>query len=259
LGEPLATPDDSPPQPPAAETRITPLQQRFVAALEVVLCSGYPTQLLISSALNAFGWQPTTEASGGTALSLPFVLTLSLVDTLVVVALMIVLMRSRGESAKALWIGRIRPWREIVTGLVLVPVVFFMVVILLNAIRLFAPWLHNVPNNPLEELAGSTPVDAALFGVVAIVAGGVREELQRAFLLHRFEQYLGGATVGVIVLSTAFGLGHVLQGWDAVITTGALGAFWALIYLDRRSSIVPIVSHAGFNSLEVLRVALFGS
>ena len=84
----------------------------------------------------------------------------------------------------------------------------------------------------------------------------MREELQRAFLLRRFEQHLGGAAVGVIVLSVAFGLGHVVQGWDAVITTGALGAFWAVLYLRRRSSIAPIVSHAGFNSLEVLRVAI---
>jgi membrane protease YdiL (CAAX protease family) len=82
--------------------------------------------------------------------------------------------------------------------------------------------------------------------------------MQRAFLLHRFEQYLGGATVGVIVTSIAFGLGHAPQGWDAAITTGAMGLLWALLYLDRRSSIAPMVSHAGFNSLEILRIAFFG-
>jgi membrane protease YdiL (CAAX protease family) len=49
-----------------------------------------------------------------------------------------------------------------------------------------------------------------------------------------------------------------MQGWDAVITTAALGAFWAWMYLQRRSSIGPIVSHAGFNSLEILRVAIIG-
>ena len=95
--------------------------------------------------------------------------------------------------------------------------------------------------------------------MVAIVAGGIREELQRAFLLQRFERHLGGATMGVVVLSTAFGLGHALQGWDAAIATGTLGAFWAIVYLRRRSSIAPIVSHAGFNSIEVLRVAMGGA
>ena len=76
--------------------------------------------------------------------------------------------------------------------------------------------------------------------------------------VRRFEQHLGGATVGVLVLSIAFGLGHYVQGWDAVITTGALGAFWAVLYLRRRSSVAAMVSHAGFNSAEVLRVALLG-
>jgi membrane protease YdiL (CAAX protease family) len=65
--------------------------------------------------------------------------------------------------------------------------------------------------------------------------------------------------VGVVVLSIGFGLGHIVQGWDAVITTGALGAFWAVLYLRRRSSIAPIVSHSGFKSLEVLRVAIWGA
>ncbi len=60
----------------------------------------------------------------------------------------------------------------------------------------------------------------------------------------------------MIVLSLACGLGHWLQGWDAAITTGALGAFWAVVYLRRRSSVAPIVSHAGFNALEILRVTL---
>jgi membrane protease YdiL (CAAX protease family) len=114
-----------------------------------------------------------------------------------------------------------------------------------------------VENNPLEQLA-TTPGQAAAFSLVAIVAGGVREELQRAFMLRRFEQYLGGATLGVWVLSIGFGLGHVMQGWDAVVTTAALGAFWAWMYLQRRNSVAPIVSHAGFNSLEILRVAVLG-
>jgi membrane protease YdiL (CAAX protease family) len=141
-------------------------------------------------------------------------------------------------------------------GVGLTPLVFLLVVVLLNALRLATPWLRNVPDNPLEQLAGTSAGDAALFAVVAIVAGGVREELQRAFLLRRFEQYLGGATIGVVVLSAGFGLGHAVQGWDAVITTGVLGALWAVVYLRRRSIVAPMVSHAGFNSLEVLRVIL---
>ena len=257
MTEPVATPEPfSAPTP--IDARFTPLQRRLIAVGEILLCSSIPTQLLISTVLGAAGWQPFAQRAGSEQLSLPFVLTLSLADTFVLIVLMVALMRAHGESATELWLGRGRIARETLVGLLLVPVVFLMVIVLLNGLRLFAPWLHNVATNPLEQLASNTPYEAAMFALVAIFAGGVREELQRAFLLHRFEQHLGGANVGVVVLSVAFGAGHVMQGWDAAITTGVLGFFWALLYLDRRSSVAPIVSHAGFNSLEILRVAIIG-
>ena len=93
-----------------------------------------------------------------------------------------------------------------------------------------------MPVNPLEALARRGPMDAAILGVVAVVAGAVREELQRAFLVDRFERHVGPAWVGVVVLSALFGLGHVLQGWDAAIATGVLGACWAVIYLRAAAS-----------------------
>ena len=227
-------------------------QARFIAIAEILLCSGIPTQTLIGIVLQLAGW--TVEHPAG-RMSLAFVLTLSLADTVVLVALMVALTRAHGESATELWLGMRSIRTEVLLGILLIPVVFMGVVILLNVLRLTAPWLHNVPQNPLEQLAG-TATEAAMFAMVAIVAGGVREELQRAFLLRRFEGHLGGAAVGVVVLSVAFGFAHQLQGWDVGITTGALGAFWAIVYLRRRSSVAPIVSHAGFNTLEILRVTL---
>lgn len=94
-----------------------------------------------------------------------------------------------------------------------------------------------------------------MFLIVAIVAGGVREELQRAFVLHRFRQYLGGPIVGLVITSLLFGLGHTLQGWDAALITGVLGALWGAAYLWRRSAIGPMVNHSLFNTVELLGAA----
>lgn len=231
-------------------------QRRLIAGLEILLCSSLPTQLVIGALLRAAGWAPTTT---GNQLSPPFVFTLLLTDSVVLIALMTLLTRAHGESPSAMWLGARRPGREFALGLALVPVVFLMVGLVMNGLLRLLPGLHNVEANPIEQLATGGPQDAAMLGVIAILAGGVREELQRVFLLRRFEQHLGGPALGVLVLSIAFGLGHFPQGWDAVIATGLLGAFWAIVYLRRRSSIAPIVSHAGFNSLEVLRVALTGA
>ncbi len=222
---------------------------------EVLLCSSVPTQLLIGALLSVAGWLPIDETG---QLSLAFVLVLSIADTLLLIGLMVALTRAHGEHVADLWLGHRRVMPEALYGARLIPVVFLVVVVVLSVLRIAAPGLHDVPTNPLEQLAG-TPGQAAVLAVVAILAGGVREELQRAFLLRRFEQHLGGAGVGVVILSIGFGLGHVVQGWDAVITTGLLGAFWAVLYLRRRSIVAPLVSHAGFNALEVLRVAVWGA
>ena len=226
--------------------------ERVAAAMEVVACSGVPTQLLIAPLIVASGWAPAPIAGPTLALVAP----LLLIDTVMLVAMMVFFTRRRGESVRQLWLGARPKVREVLTGMALIPAVFLSVVVLLNVLRLLAPALRSVSVNPMEQMATQGLPDAVLFAFVAIVGGGVREELQRAFMLRRFERYLGGPVVGVIVLSVAFGLGHLQQGYDAGIVTGTLGAFWAVVYLRRRSVLVPMVSHAGFNTIEVLSVAL---
>jgi membrane protease YdiL (CAAX protease family) len=224
---------------------------RVRAVLEVLLCSSVPTQLALGALVASLGLAPMTDAGN---LAMPFVVTVALADTVVVVAAMAWLTAARGASVRRLWIGDRGVAAEARYGLVLTPLVLLLVVVTMVTSRLVAPWLHNVPTNPLEQMATRDLTSGLLLAVVAIVAGGVKEELQRAFLLDRFEQHLGGATVGIVALSLAFGLGHYIQGWDAAVTTGAMGALWAIVYVQRRSSIGPIVSHSAFNSIEILRV-----
>ena len=119
-----------------------------------------------------------------------------------------------------------------------------------STIARLAPWLLQ-PENPLAALVHS-PTDAVLLAAIGMVSGGLREEVQRAFILHRFEQYLGGARVGLLLFSVLFGLGHYYQGWAAAIVTGLLGLSWGGVYLWRRSIVAPVVSHAAFNLLETL-------
>src|SRR5688572_4560916 len=220
------------PGPADARTRGA---ERAAAAMEVVACSGVPTQLLIAPLIVAAGWAPVPVDGPTLALVAP----LLLIDTAVLVAMMVFFTRLRGQSVQALWLGSRPKVREALTGMALVPLVFLSVVVLLNLLRVLAPALRSVPVNPMEQMATESLRDAFLFAFVAIVGGGVREELQRAFMLQRFERYLGGPAVGVLVLSVAFGLGHLQQGYDAGIATGTLGAFWAVVYLRRRSVLAP--------------------
>jgi membrane protease YdiL (CAAX protease family) len=141
---------------------------------------------------------------------------------------------------------------EALVGLFSLPVVVIVVIVTSLVIRLVAPQLHNVEQNPFEGLLG-TETGLLAFLFVVIVAGGLREELQRVFLLHRFRHDLGGVRVGLLLTSVAFGLGHTLQGWDAAVITASLGALWGWISLTRGSAAASIVSHSLFNSGELIR------
>ena len=228
---------------------------RVAALIEVALCSGFPTQLAVAAGLVVVGITPGAGGAGG--LNLSYVVALSLTDAVLLIGLITYCLRRHGEQPTAAFLGARPPLREARLGLVLVPVAVVLATATLGVLHTFWPWISNVPVNPIEALIRS-PRDALILLVVAVVAGGIREELQRAFILRRFEQRLGGGWVGLVVFSAAFGLGHYIQGWDAAIVTAMLGAVWGALFLLRRSVVAPIVSHAGFNATEIL-IALSGA
>ena len=181
---------------------------------------------------------------------------MSLLDTCALVGLVFLFLYAHGERPRDIFLGW-RPIRaEVAYGIPLILAAIAVGVGVLALIFRFVPSLRTVQHNPLQELLRS-PRDAWIFAFVVIVAGGVREEIQRAFLLHRFRVWLGGGVVGLIATSAAFGAGHALQGADAVIATGLLGAFWGLVYLRRGSVVAPMVSHSGFDLLQIVHM-IFG-
>ena len=237
-------------RPPALghDVERPPLVGRIVAFIEVLICSDFPTQLALDRTLTALGYPPFVHGR----LSVGYVLTLSLGDAVFLVGLILLMLHAHGERPRDVFLGRRAVMPEIWIGVPLVVAALGIGVIVLLPVRRLAPWLHTVAQNPLQELLRS-PRDAWLFALAVLVAGGVREEIQRAFLLHRFDVWLGGPAVGVVVTSAAFGAGHLIQGQDAAIATGLLGAFWGVIYLRRRSCVAPIVSHAGFDLIQIIQ------
>lgn len=241
-------PSLQPPDPRSHPPRAT-ITERLVAVLEVLICSDFPTQLALGATFAALGYKP--YGSSG-QLRVAYVVGLSLVDAVMLVGLIVLFLYAHGESPREVLFGKRRIADEIAYGVPLTLIALGAGIGVLVGIQYFLPWLHSVQQNPLEGLLSSQR-NAWLFALVVLVAGGVREEIQRAFLLHRFEVWLGGGTVGVFATSMAFGAGHLLQGYDAAIVTGLLGAFWGVVYLRRRSAVAPMVSHAGFDLLQILQ------
>lgn len=242
-GDGLPDADSWPPAPSRRSVRLT-------ALLEVLLCSGLPTQLALGALLVILGAAPSDGR-----LTVSYVVVLSLLDTALVLGLILLFLGAHRERPRTVFLGNRPVGSEALAGLPLGLMALVLAAIALTALRELAPWLRTYEQNPLQELI-RTPTDAALFGLVVVVAGGIREEVQRAFLLTRFERHLGGGTLGVIATSLAFGAGHYLQGADAAVATGLLGAFWAVIYLARRSAVAPIVSHSCFNLVQLVQLVV---
>lgn len=243
--EPRAAPAAPAPPPPApAAPRLT----RGRAFLEVVLCSSYPTQLVVAAALAATGVQGLTPDGG---LNAPFVIAVALGDALLVAALIVWFIRRNGESMHEVFIARQPVWREVAFGAALAPAVLLGISMVVAGLRVLVPSLHNVPTNPMGALMRD-PVLAGVFAVVVVLAGGVREELQRGFQLHRLTGHVCGRGPALLLTSVAFGAGHTLQGLDVAVATGVLGAFWGLLYLTRSSIVAAAVSHGLFNLGQVV-------
>jgi membrane protease YdiL (CAAX protease family) len=229
----------------------TPLD-RLMMLGQAIFVSGIPTQLIIFVIVWAgAGIQPLNEGR----LNLEFFAMVSLIDTAAIALLIKLFLAYTGETSNDVFLG-FRPVKgEALRGLALVPVTFAGVIGVVLLLRTFAPWLHNVERSPLEDLM-RTPLEAGIFLVVVVLAGGVREELQRAFILHRFRHYLGGVKLGLVIFSVMFGLLHYDQGWDVSIAIGLLGLLWGILYIRRRSAVMGIVNHACFNAAQVAQVML---
>jgi membrane protease YdiL (CAAX protease family) len=224
-----------------------------IAAFEVVLASGFPTQLALGSLLMAAGLKPFGESG---QLSMWYLAVLMPADTILLLALVAWRIRACGERVRDVLLGS-RPWvGESWLGLLFVPLIFGSVVAVMLVLRTAWPGLHNVDANPFEALIRSR-VDALVLGVLVIVTGGLKEEVQRAFVLHRFDQHLGGARLGLVLYSVVFGTGHIIQGYDVAIVTTLLGVAWGTLFLWRRSFVAPSIIHAGFNAAQVLQFVVF--
>lgn len=247
--------------PPPAPSPVPP--PRWFSILQLVLCSGVPTQtvltLVLFGVVVAAGGSPcagSLEACKAGRLAPGFLAAIALGDTGMVVALMWWFLRMSGERPAAIFFGHGAIAREALIGVAVWPAALIVVGSLVSLLRFVWPALHNVTENPFDVFL-TNPGTMALLAVTGIVAGGVREELQRGFMLHRFQQGLGGRMTGLVITSVAFGAGHYTQGFDVAISLVVAGAIWGALTLARRSVTASMTSHACFDAMQVVAVAVF--
>jgi membrane protease YdiL (CAAX protease family) len=227
-------------------------RDRGRALVEILLAAGLLTEFLSLALLAPF---PSISNPLGSVKALAAFTTLSSVLLLILLGL---LQRLRGESLLAFWPGHRGAWgREALRGALWVPAIFAGSYALKFLFRHLAPGIYSGETNVLEEMMRS-PADLLLFLFVAIFTGGIKEEVQRAFVIRRFEAGWGPAWLGALLFAIYFGLGHRVQGADEAIIAGGLGLAWGLLYIRRGSIAAPAVSHGLYDALELVRYYLSG-
>ena len=141
-------------------------------------------------------------------------------------------------------------WRESYAGVRFVPLLFGATFLVRFLFVIFLPQYVSESNPLLEMIQDGT--DLGLLLLTSVVVGGIKEEVQRAFILVHFRNHLGGAVPGLILWSVFFGAGHSFQGVDFAVAAGVLGLLFGLLYLRRGHLAAPIVAHALYDVVTLL-------
>jgi membrane protease YdiL (CAAX protease family) len=218
---------------------------RIQAAFEVFLVSG-----IVSSFIAAI---PFYRKMGGSGLQLQnanVVCGYVLLEAAIAILLLMLIMSAHRESPGKIGLRWVHWKSNALIGICLVPVLFLCNGLISYIFQAYFPQ-HFTDRNPLLEII-HTRRELVLFMISAILAGGIKEELQRAFILTRFGEWMGGAWVGLVLWSVAFGAAHYVQGWQGIITAGFFGLLFGVVYLMRRSLVGPMVAHGLYDTLALL-------
>jgi membrane protease YdiL (CAAX protease family) len=197
------------------------------------------TYWAVSAARHLMGSNPMPESVIAIALRVS-------IRAAIVLGVVWFLLRRNGERLADLGLELDLSMRGIVTLVLASAGMFFVANVVLGGV-FSAVWGSGGPP-PIQTLFRD-PRDAPAWIFSAIVGGGFAEELERAFILTRFEKAFGrsGLVVAVIADSAVFGLGHLYQGRGSAMSSGCTGLMLALIFLRRRRVADAMVVHALFD------------
>jgi uncharacterized protein len=239
--------DDSSENPPLpVEMPRKPWADRVLAIIEIFLLSGLVSGFLAVLPFSFFHVKDIGLLLKNTKL-MSFYL---LIDSGITFVILGMILKAHGESLGDLGLRWKNLKPNLVLGLALVPLFFLTNALVETFFKAFLP-RYYFETNPLTDPI-RTPQELALFALTVLLAGGIREELQRAFILNRFRTYLGGAVTGLVVWSLLFGALHSVQHVQGVVLATVFGFSFGLIYLMTGSLIAPIVAHGAYDVLAVL-------
>lgn len=173
-------------------------------------------------------------------------------NKIVFIIVIIILLKLEGDSFSDIGFRKHKLLIQFIFGLSFGFVTWILVNIVFNPlITALNPHEVKLPNDILNYMKDA---NSLYLWIPVVTLAAFSEELQRIFVLTRFEKWFGkyGLYIAVLITSVIFGIGHLYQGMNSAIGTGIGGLLNSLVYLRKRSAIEVIICHAVFNILSVL-------
>jgi membrane protease YdiL (CAAX protease family) len=126
----------------------------------------------------------------------------------------------------------------------------------LIAAALWGIWIaiqSALPNtNTVHALLPRTPLELAVWMLVALSAGFCEELVFRGYFQRQFHALTGSLATAIALQAMVFGVGHFYEGGWAVATIMLYGLFFGLLAAWRKSLLPGMLAHAWSDIFAVL-------
>lgn len=178
----------------------------------------------------------------------PLLLQLALTNTIVTLAFVGLFLLLGKERPRDIGFRGEQLWRQLLIGssfgLALALVDHLAIG---NLMKALVPETFNEGMRMLAEFMGK--INIVVWFLAAVFMGGFIEELQRLFIITRFERCFG--TVGIVIAlameSLLQGAGHAYQGPERSFIYIFVGLAFGLVYLRKRSAVEAMACHAVYD------------
>lgn len=131
--------------------------------------------------------------------------------------------------------------RDVILGIVLFVPVFYAATLLDKA--LISAGFSGGSKSIESLLIPKGWPEFVLAAILVVIVALSEETIFRGYLILRFQSITKSPLAAAVLSSLIFSVGHGYEGSAGLVTIGAMGFAFALIYLWRRSLVAPIAMH----------------
>jgi membrane protease YdiL (CAAX protease family) len=189
---------------------------------------------------------------------LSFVFTASsvMLRDLALVSLILFFLWRNGEPLERLGWNFMNGWKDVALGVGLFIPMFLGAALLDHFLQAAG---FSAPATPIPSfLTAKGGAEIILAAVLVVVVALAEETIFRGYLLLRFQGLKMRPVWAALLSAFIFSLGHGYEGSSGVMTVGAMGLVFALVYLWRGRLVAPMVMHFLQDFIGIVLAPLLG-